>query len=511
MELRLNRESAVSVYDALDTELTQAAEHDFILPDYCADIFRVLKCCVIPSVTSSGLSGGRLSFDLNVILRVIYRSESGGICCVEHTQVYTRSADVPDDLIDPCVKITPGTGSLNCRVVDKRRLEVRSNISCRVKVTAAKKCEVLSGAYGGGIQLKSQPVVYPAKRLTAAKRITVIEELELAEGKPEFGSVLRCAVAIGGGDGKAQVQTKIIPGKLITKGEAAVTLLYLPKGTDTAPELMRFNIPFSQIIDIDGLEEDFEAQADVEAASCIVTPKSDGEGLLECELILTVNVTALKFVNNELVTDAYSTRCEINCEKINSLAGAPGKNLRLDASAKCSLGSADGNTSQVYDLWCEDPTVFSRFDENSMQGLIYGKITFCMLGRLSDGTPAYAEKEVAFERSVPLTAQELDGAKVKAAVTGCSYTLGDDGTVQGKAELEFSVTASSSQNVGIISSITLDTEHPKVRDSRCAVRICYSETGDCLWDIAKKYSTEAHAIADENPAGSRVLIIPMKN
>ena len=47
------------------------------------------------------------------------------------------------------------------------------------------------------------------------------------------------------------------------------------------------------------------------------------------------------------------------------------------------------------------------------------------------------------------------------------------------------------------------------------MKICYADPEGDLWEIAKKYSTSAEAIAEENSAepadGRRILIIPMKN
>ena len=52
MDHRINKETAVCTKRVLDTEITQAVEHDFILPDYCPDIFRVLKCFVVPGAAA---------------------------------------------------------------------------------------------------------------------------------------------------------------------------------------------------------------------------------------------------------------------------------------------------------------------------------------------------------------------------------------------------------------------------------------------------------------------------
>ncbi|MBR1724141.1 MAG: LysM peptidoglycan-binding domain-containing protein [Ruminococcus sp.] len=45
--------------------------------------------------------------------------------------------------------------------------------------------------------------------------------------------------------------------------------------------------------------------------------------------------------------------------------------------------------------------------------------------------------------------------------------------------------------------------------------MCFSDSGESVWDIAKRYSTEPSAIEEQNPAAEqgrrRALIIPIKN
>ncbi|MCR5121156.1 MAG: DUF3794 domain-containing protein [Ruminococcus sp.] len=508
MELKLEKKPAVCVYDALDREISQPAEHDFILPDYCPDIFRVLRCSITPAVVSSGVGGGRLSLDMNIIIRVIYRSENGTIGCVEHTGQFTRSVDVPADTEAPFVSLSTSVQSSNCRVVDKRRLEVRGNVICRVRIEAGRSARLISGAAGEGVQIRRQPVIFPEKRLTAARRITVIDELELAEGKPSPGAVLHCGVTVTGGDGSRDVRLKVVPGKLVTKGEATVQLLYLPKEQGRQPESMRFTIPFSQVLDIEGLDEGYDVCAEIEPAGFTVTPRQE-DSTLECELVLTANICATKYESAELVTDAYSTRYESSCETAPGLARSPGRKVGAGATAKCTLSSPDGSIVQVYGVWCENLSLFSRSGENG-DGLVYGKMTFCLLGKLADGTACCCEREAAFEQTVRHEgADEFAGAQVKAAIPECSYTLSDDGTVRAKAELDITLTAAATESAAVLSDIKLDESKPKKTEGRCAAKIVFTEHGGNLWEIAKKYSTEAAAIADENPADSRITIIPV--
>lgn len=89
----------------------------------------------------------------------------------------------------------------------------------------------------------------------------------------------------------------MIAGKLVTKGDAEIMMLYscvTTDGEETA-ETMRFTLPFSQIIDIDGIDDTFTADVRITPAGCDIIPKSDDSGTLECELVLLVNCVAKSF------------------------------------------------------------------------------------------------------------------------------------------------------------------------------------------------------------------------
>ena len=57
MEFKVNRETFTASQIALDTTVEQAVERDFVLPDYYPDIFRILKCRVIPKIMSHSING----------------------------------------------------------------------------------------------------------------------------------------------------------------------------------------------------------------------------------------------------------------------------------------------------------------------------------------------------------------------------------------------------------------------------------------------------------------------
>ena len=126
MDLKLNREMLSMTRTILDASCEQAVEKDFLLPDYYPDIFRVLKCVITPTVQSHSINGGKLSFDMAVLIRVLYISQNDKrINCIEQKMNYTKSFDLQGDCGDPMIWLTPKCDYVNCRVVNQRRLDIR--------------------------------------------------------------------------------------------------------------------------------------------------------------------------------------------------------------------------------------------------------------------------------------------------------------------------------------------------------------------------------------------------
>ena len=85
MEFKVNRETFTVGRTVLDTTVEQAVERDFVLPDYYPDIFRILKCRVIPKIMSHSINGEKMTFEMSVLIRVMYQSEgSCKVNCEKH-------------------------------------------------------------------------------------------------------------------------------------------------------------------------------------------------------------------------------------------------------------------------------------------------------------------------------------------------------------------------------------------------------------------------------------------
>ena len=516
-EFKVNRETFTTGRTVLDASFEQAVERDFVLPDYYPDIFRILKCIVIPKIVSHSINGEKLSYETAVLVRVLYQSENDKrVNCIEQKMNYSKTVDLNGSCTNPTVTINPRCDYVNCRVVNQRRLDIRGAVSAGVKVEGEDKQAVIVDAYGCNIQLRKQLCTYPSKRLTASKRVTVIEELELSASKPPVGAVIRSDCIV------FPQEQKMIAGKLITKGDAEISMLYTCVASDgeESLETMKFTIPFSQIIDIDGIEESFEASVDITPASCEIIPKGEDAKTMECELILLVNCVALKYETCEIVTDAYSTCFE--CEIKNSDCKLDAVPVKVDEShtAVCTVNYSDEGISCVYDSWALTDNVSSRYDEEKKAFIATGNVKFCVIGRNESKDPVFLEGEVPFEHEISLPegcVAENCRFEPKVRITGCSYYLADSNNIELKAELKIGGSICQQNAKTMLCELNVLTDKRKERQDCYALKLCYCDADDDIWEIAKKYSTSISAIMEENELDDDkvthrgMLLIPLMN
>ena len=518
MELKLERQTFCTAQTVLETKAEQSVEKDFVLPDYCADIFRILKCVVDARVLSQSINGSKLTFELGVSARVLYCSEGDSkVNCIVQKMNYTKSVDIEGSCTDPAVSITPRCDYVNCRVISPRRLDIRGAVTSAIKVTCKSTSSIITGASGCNIQLRKQLVTFPAKRLTADKRVTVIEELELAQDKPPVSQIIRTGCFI------EPAEQKMIAGKLVTKGDANITMVYtcVDKSGENSIETMRFTIPFSQIIDIDGIDESFEARVQITPSSCEIMPTSDSQTSLECELVMLVSCEAVKYETADTVTDAYSTSCECTVKAADSTFDSTPVRKQETLMVNSKVSYADDELMQIYDSCAQTDNISVRLSDDKSEFTVSGNVRFSVLAKSSGNCPVFLETQEPFEykASVPEQLAGLDGIAcvTDVRVKSCGYRMsgGDGAELTAELVINTDVTASAAKQ--LLCDITVDSAKPKQREDGCAVKLCYCSEQDDIWEIAKKYSTSVSAIMEENELSGDsalqrgMLLIPLTN
>ncbi len=517
MDLKINRETVSATDCVYEGVQEQGVELDYILPDYYPDIFRLVRCEVTPMITDYTISGDRLSYELACDIRILYCSEGSSMLqCVSQRQCFTKSVELGKICDNPSAVLIPKADHVNFRAVNKRRLDLRGAVSVKIRVEGEKNQEVISDASGLNIQLKKIPVRYAAKKLTAEKLLQLTEETEISPAAPPVINIISCKCRT------TECDKKMISGKLLAKGEAEVVLLYsCEKDGEGALEPLTFPVAFSQIMDMDGLDESFDCTVSAEPVRCEVTPDVDKNGenrLLKCELELKICCRAVKTASIMLAADAFSTTypCEVTTSEIKAEQIPVTYTETIRHTAKICEGENVPQT--VYTMQCSPKNINTHISEDGRGLVISGMLTYTMAAKDSGGMIIIPDKDEAFEETIEI-GDELKGKKVSAdvVVSGVSYNITPDNILNAKAELTVTLRVYSVSEISGLTDIMVDESVRKVRDGDYAIKLYYGVEDEEVWDIAKRYSTCVDAVMEENElSGERLenggmLLIPIKN
>lgn len=506
MELKLDRAMLLTDEPSSGITQEQGVELDYVLPDYFPDVHKLVKCTVTPSVLSQAVDGNRLNYELRTEIRILYYSAGSHILqCVVQNLHFSRTAELPS--AGCSAALLPVTDYANCRAVSSRRLDVRGAVTIRITAASCRQREVVCNAFSDGIQLRKVPVEFPARQFSASRSLVLSEELELNSTQPPVLHIVRCQTKTMG---KNQ---KFVSGKLLVQGELQVHLLYAcEKDGDGALEPMEFSIPFSQLMEPEGLEEKDPCDTQVSVVSCDIKPVTDAAGevrLLKCEAELRVECSGVHMESGELVTDAFSTRfpCEVSSE--NVFTGGCPRPVSESLSVPVKIACTDGEPDCVYDAWCDICNLSTRQEEGI---LVTGMLCCHVLIREKDGCPRMLEKEEPFEFRLPGAAGE-ERAQVRACVENCSYNLSQSAEISLKTEIRLEGTLRQYTPCCAVTDIRLG-EEPLV-PKNYALKLYFGRENESVWDIARSCCTSVSAVMEENDLTGDVLpedgmlLIPM--
>lgn len=510
MEIKTLKHDVFSEETVFSTTGEQSVDTDFTLPDYCPEIRRVLKCKVTPRISSKGINGQNLTVDGTAAIHILYTDETGGIFSFEHAVSFTKSFETGVSCEDGVIRCSVKNDFMNCRAVSVRKLEIHGAVTISVSVTKKKQTAVIADIEGDGMELLrgTAPATIPMG--VGEKNLIVEEEVSIGNGQPSVGTLIRYDVT------PVIEECKIISNKAMIKGRIRVYVLYTPDES-TRPQNFENSFPFSQIVDIDGVNEDCECDSAVEVIFSELKPRSSSEDEIRTFLFSAkLLITACAYCDNDLpvILDAYSTSCDTKTSRGAVTFKKLKENINETFIAKKTLEFSDGAIGSVIDLWCDSQTGGYKNEGNVLS--VMGTVTVCMLAFDTDGVPNYYERPIDFEYKYTLAQMpEQPECNAGVSIVNSSFTMTGSNTMEIRAELCINAAVYDSSKVDLLYDITVsDTFTRPVQDG--ALIVYFADPGERIWDIARRYNSSPDEIMSVNGVQGttlsepKSLIIPVK-
>lgn len=487
----------------------QAVDIDFSLPDYCPDISKIFKCRAVPRVSSKGINGKTVNIECSVCINLLYSDKDGNICAYEHIYPFVKNIEMPEEADGANICCRAKCEYVNCRAVTGRKIDIHGAVGLNVKVFRRKSTDVISDYDDSETELRRTIAPTTVPMGYAEKYLIAEETIRIGQGRPPIKGLLRY-------DATASVNdTKLIEGKAVVKGEITLNLLYCPENGSN-PQCVRSVIPFSQIVEVEGMTDSCRCDTRAEIVFSELKPQMSSGMPADCFAFsakLLISCEAFCTGETAVVSDAFSrrykadiSRSRVSLEKINT---------SINEIHRCKKSvELEESISSVIDLWCGVQSYKTKFDGENI--FINGTVTVGMILCSEKGNAIYGESATDFECKYPVkSGGGVLHAEPQTEVRSCSYTIADSNRIELQAELGINATVYERNEMLLVSDISIDTESRVQPRGRMAMAVYFSGENECVWDVARKYNAAVEEIMQINgleedclPSG-KMLLVPV--
>ena len=500
MEEKIIRTQIFDNKTVLSETSEQPIDVDFTLPEYYPDINKILKCCCVARISSKGVNGRTVTGEGTATVTVIYIDRENMLNSYEYQYPFSKSFDAPDLSGGACLCITAKTDYINCRAVTARKVDIHGAVSISATVTEKEPFELVSDVELDDVEVLRRTVSANMPLSCSEKNISLDETVEIGAGAKDINCLIRY-------DGSVTLkESKLIAGKVMVKGELALSLLYCNEEGEIAS--LRENLPFSQMIETEASGDNCGIDTDAVLSSLEIKPKSDSEGKTRSFSVdagILVSVSTYCTGDTEIVIDAYSRKYETAVEKKETVFTSVSDTVNDEFGVKQTL-SFDSGISAVVDMWCAVKSGITGIEEGVLSS--EGTLLVSIIANGEDSVPVFYEREIPFTYKRELSEKGEDThTEPKITVRNCSFTLLGSESMEVRAELGINAAVYECRRQSAVTDISVDYEKPAARPDDCAMTVYFASVGESVWEIASRYLADIEEIKEINDISEDILSI----
>ncbi|MDE6261232.1 MAG: DUF3794 domain-containing protein [Oscillospiraceae bacterium] len=501
MNMELRRVTLEGYRPVAHTMFSQEETLESIVPDAFPDIARVVSASGKAFLKDKELGEGALRLSGTAKVSVLYIPEGEELPrSLEVSIPFQCQRDDPRFRAGCPVLADVQAATADARTVNPRKLLARVNITVWAAAYDRERRELsadLTVGEGEGLQKLITPRKCCVIPDVVEKSFTFSDVLRPPASRPELEELLSYRAELGTAD------AKFIGKKLVLKGDVQLSAVYR-SGEGVCQT--RFELPYSQILDIGELPDEAEPEVAVTLKSVDCRTR---EGELEVALEVLAQAAVWERRSVSLIGDAYCVGEPIDVERTTvRLCTMAERSSRREMGRKlCESGIP---AKQVLDCAAAVSSLAGAPAEGGME--FTAQVNASILYLSEDDALCGVETEipVTCRVDVPEGCQCACRCRPVGECTAVPVT----GGLEVRFEAEFVWTVTREEQVSCVS----DVKPGEVRDTgpRPSVVIRRVERGEALWDIAKSCGSTvddiraANTLPGDEAAAGTLLLIPAR-
>ncbi len=474
--------------------VTQAmADGDVIVPDSKPDILKLLQVDSDAVVTDKYIENGRLVINGRVNFKVLYVPDSEGekIKSINTSMEFRQVVDSSGADNNVKLFVKPSVLKVEFNTVNSRKLRLRAIVHIEYEINELNELEICTDIVDDTIEKDFCELQLEDTVDISEHSFTVKEMLEIPSGSESVKEILKMDVKV------FDTEYKPVTGKVIVKGTVGVCILY----TDTLDNVkfIEAEIPFTEILDTDGVSEDTLCEIDYTVIGDLCTLEADGDGDMRCisvDVDVCASLKGVEMRDKGVLRDCFVPYMETDLEKQEIPITITCERPTIENTVRevVSIPENIPAVSGVYNVMCTPAITKSELQKNKI--LCEGKLDTYIL-YLTDTTenPIYSHrKEISFSYMLDCN-NDTTGLRceIKPEVRHVSYNLNSKGEVEIRCVLSVESVLIKEDKISNIEGI-----NTHMKDMDDGIVICFAEAGEDVWDIAKRYGVPKEKLIYHN-------------
>ena len=499
MELALEENLQHAFENVFHTVLLREETMEAIVPDACPDILRLLDTAVTVELSGKQVRSGHAEISAAAVLEILYLPEGGGsVQRLTMNIPFRVTAESPALTEESRVTTELSVRRQEVRTLHSRKVLARLEICLRLDAWEKRErnipCRLAPGA-PPSVQLLTAEGETTAVTGVEEKAFTFSDTLELPSDLTD-AALMTSQVSLSCGE------ARVLGSKLVVKGEARLSFLLLDR--EGALREQSFQLPFSQVLDCVGVEE--EALCSVLLTLTHADFRLNG-GRIDAELGVLLQAVLRESRSVTYLTDLYSTEGIVTpqTETLTQTRLLEHGTRRQPVREVLETGTAVSAVLAVRVRLGGGP------EQRYSEGMLSLPAEISVLYRDGNGGLGMAERTMSV--MLPLELPEDAVCQAEACLEAPALAA----AVSGGLEVRFAVvfTLRSEQTVPtpcIVGAALSEEEEPAERRPSLVLR--RAPAGQRLWDVAKSCGSTVGAICAANGiegdtlAEDRLLLIP---
>ena len=511
MSLELIKE-IIKVNQIIGTDSSQAIiDNDIIVPDTKPDIARILILDGEASVSSTDILQDKILINGMIGLKILYISDDSdsSIKSINTSVGFSHTLQIPNAKSGMNCRVKCEIEHLSYDILNCRKI----NIKTIIKIDGKLYLEIEQGVISGlkdtdNVQVLKENIKMNSYVGDSTTSFTIAEALEVPAGKPSIREILRNDIKIFGKD------YKITDNKIAAKGEINVSTLYVGDNEEQGIEFMEHEIPFTQFIDLPGINEDSGCELEYKLGDFGFEPAEDNDGeqrILNAEIVINAYTIGSNNNNIDVVSDAYIPGSRLAIEKEpftieETIAENKGQIILKDTIV---LSDDCPEINEVFNVLCKPSLSDIKIldDKVIIEGVVNNDVLY--LANNNEQPVFCFRQEIPFRHGVDIKGiRQGMNCEPEISVEHCSYSMVSSNEVEIRLVIGLYLRVSNNIVIQLIVKIDDVGSENENNDSQPSIIIYYTKQGDTLWKIAKNYLTTIEYIENANNLNVHSALAP---